>query len=295
MTQLVLDQPEGVPARALALLLGQPLGLLTVTDPVLRPAALSESRPDGLLVADDADRPARVVIEVQLRPDQAKADNWPWYLALAERTAGVRAVLLVVALDVSTAAWARALVADDPRLATRAVVIGPEEVPRFDALPADERTIDAALWSTAMHVQGARDLSILRALTDPALPWRSDTRPWNEYLGSVMRLLPAGMEEALRGVVMGHTATDTTGMEDIVALFRRVYGQAEREAGRQEGRQEGSVDARRQSLRKVLRARGETLTPEQSALLDGCRDEAKLDEWQDRLLAGESAESCFAR
>jgi len=88
---------------------------------------------------------------------------------------------------------------------------------------------------------------------------------------------------------MGIASEDMAGIEDIVALLRRVYGQAEREAGRQEG----SVDARRQSLRKVLRARGETLTPEQSSFLDGCRDEATLDALQDRLLAGESAERCF--
>jgi len=41
---------------------------------------------------------------------------------------------------------------------------------------------------------------------------------------------------------MGIASEDMAGIEDIVALFRRVYGQAEREAGRQEG----SVDARRQ-------------------------------------------------
>jgi len=294
MTQLVLSQPQGWPARALASLLSQPIGTLTVTDPVLRPAALSESRPDGLLAADEGPRPTRVIVEVQLRPDDEKERSWPWYLALTERTTGLFAVLLIAALDPPTADWARALVAADPRLTTRAVVIGPDDVPRFDTLPPEQRTIDTALWSSAMHLRGPRDTPLLAALLDPALPWGSDRDSWNHYVEALTRLAPAVASQDERSTPMTQAATEMNGGEDWVAIFRRTYGDIGRQEARQEGREEAALSSGKYHLNKLLRVRGLSLTPDLTEQVEACQDVALLDFWHDRLLAGDSVEQCFA-
>ena len=88
MTRSGLGLPEGALARALAVLPGHAIGPLT--DPVLRPASLSEARPEGLVELDGGDRSTCVVVAVPPRPDRAKVDGWPWYLPLTERRSGVR-------------------------------------------------------------------------------------------------------------------------------------------------------------------------------------------------------------
>jgi len=97
---------------------------------------------------------------------------------------------------------------------------------------------------------------------------------------------------------MAHAATDTNGVEDIVAFFRRVYGESERRAGREEGfeegRRQGRVASARRFLLKLLQGRGIALTSEQAARLEQCDDAERLEGWCDRLMAGETWEGCLA-
>lgn len=74
----------------------------------------------------------------------------------------------------------------------------------------------------------------------------------------------------------------------LLDIDPELRDEVEQEA-RQDGRGEGRLEEARAALRRVLARRGLTLTTEQEARIDACRDLATLERWHEEAVVAASA------
>ncbi|HMV66251.1 MAG TPA: hypothetical protein PKA64_05330 [Myxococcota bacterium] len=202
-------------------------------------ASLPERRPDLVLLHDDAQ--VVIIVELQNRRDERKLRTWPYYAAAAAMRHDRDALLVVVTLRRSVAAWARGPHAS-PWATVHPIVFGPDEMPTAGGPPA--------LLLLAALARGARD----RRLLDQAVAATAtlDDDHAIAYLDLLREHLP-GLAPRILEVMMSRTKGRTAGFQKFIEEFSRMVG---REEGKVEGKVEGRDDARRDDIALLLRRLG---------------------------------------
>jgi hypothetical protein len=109
--------------------------------------------------------------------------------------------------------------------------------------------------------------------------------------------LPAGHREALE------LANEATFTETELDAYRRVmdeiqqareYGEVKRLEGKVEGRVEGRVEGKVEAILAVLAARGLPVSQDVRAVIEACRDVARLDAWIARGVTANTAREMLA-
>jgi hypothetical protein len=73
----------------------------------------------------------------------------------------------------------------------------------------------------------------------------------------------------------------------------RDYGADQRAAGLSEGLSEGKLEGKRDALLRLLARAGITLTDEDRARVQACRDAVTLDRWVENVLGAKTAADVF--
>jgi hypothetical protein len=76
--------------------------------------------------------------------------------------------------------------------------------------------------------------------------------------------------------------------DDLPPFLQRLV-----EWGRREGHLRGELDAKRDTMSRLLSRLGVALTPEQSRRVEECRDPATLDRWIGNLVFGKTGADFF--
>lgn len=286
---------RGTPELAVLLLraapdLGVPVGSCRVVDPVMRPGMLV---PDLVIeLGESLGKPPSLVIivEVQRRIDAEKRWTWPAYLWMQRLRRRCPCHLLVVAPDAAVAAWAAQPIHCGEASSTRAVVIGPGQIPRITELEQAEAVPALALLSARAHGLGPDGGAVRRVAL------------------AVLNSLKVDDRRVYSELVVGPTTDDPTDhfKEELVLvdtsnlanLYRTPEGTefARFLLERLQERREAIADQKvlLQALLRVLARRGVVLSAEQEAELRGGTDTQEFYYWLERAATANSAEELFA-
>jgi hypothetical protein len=198
-----------------------------------------------------------VIVEVQLRPDQAKLLTWPVYVATLRAKLACAAVLLVVAPDPDVAAWARRPIElGHPEFRLMPIVIGFDDVPWVrDSIDA-QRLPELAVLSVMAHPE----LEIAQAAIGAIAPLPEDRRQL--YLDVIMMALPVATRQVLEARMI-------KGYEYQSDFARKYFGQ---------GREKGREDGLRAAVVALARAKLGELSDADLAAIDAVSDQRTLNE-----------------
>lgn len=232
-------------------------------DPTLTQVVPLELHADSLIVLA-ADQPVLgIIIESQLQRDDRKLYTWPAYATVARSRHACPCVLIVVTPSASVAAWASGAI--ELGCGTfRALVLGPEQVPKVTELDAALARPDMTMLSLFAHSDG--DVETVAKIADAA--YAVAQRDRNEarqalYLGLI--------EYALRN-------TDHQVLK--MKLSEMKFPPSNYTRGKAEGRAEGKAE----DVLRILERRGIALSDDQRHRVDTCTDIAVLDSWLDRAI-----------
>jgi hypothetical protein len=253
------------PALASALLryvgLHLPEGLSAEIVESTFPVSTADTYADAVVVLRNSDTKSHlvVVVEVQLSRDPTKHRRWLTYYLAAENRHQCQTVLLVVAPNEGVARWARRPHAIGPHGNFTPFVLGPEEIPREEALTDKERSSELLILSLLAH---RRQVSrpALRAVGTRLLANRTDQN--RMYFD----LLHATFGEALLRAVEDMMAIG----EPLSDMFKAYY---------RDGKAEGEAKGKAESILAILSTRDLLPSPEQRSALLACTDLERLDRW----------------
>lgn len=222
----------------------------------------AEFRADLVLVLrGHADRAPvmAIVVEIQLRRDEAKRRTWPLYVAALHARMSCPTCLAVIAGDEGTAAWAaKPIDTLQPGVPFAPLVIGPSQVPRVTGERARAHPWLAVL-SSLTHGNGSRGTDIALAAID-ALAELPDHHARLGY-----DLILASLEPGARRIL--EAAMEPGKYEYKSDFARKYFGE-----GKAEGKAEGRLLATRDVLRSIAVRRLGRIDPMTGARIDGCGD-----------------------
>ncbi len=281
---------------------------VTLGDPAL-PLLVPTLAADALVEVESGGEKCVVVVEAQLRPDARKRFSWPCYQAHARYRHECAAVVLVIAPDAETAAWAIEPVHLDALGSKfRAAVFGPEELAAIDVARASPEL----LWLRAYALRGdlARGPEAIARARDAL----TATRPAHEtelYFDTLVHALSEGLRAHLEDL-MSHSRAEN-GPKDPLLMRLMEVGLARQEAldlgrregvdlGRREGvdlgRREGVDLGRREALTAavllVLDSRGVLLSEVERARIRDERDDELLRVWLSRAASATAIDEVLA-
>ena len=247
-----------------------------------------ERRADLVIVIEGA-APMGIVVEVQLRRDEAKRYRWPLYVAALEDRLRHPVVLLVMAPNPSVARWARKPRAFGGRCGVFAPeVISREDVPRVRTSDAARASPELAVASILAHghepgaaqdalaiFEGLRHLDRDRARVYHDLVWFG--------LGAAARLIVGELMNLQNYVYKSDFAK-------ALLAEGEAHGRAEGEA---HGRAEGEAHGRAEAVLILLEARGFEVTPALRARTHACGEPAVLEQWLRRAATATRVDEVF--
>jgi hypothetical protein len=219
---------------------------------------------------------AAMVCEVQRAIDPEKMFSWPLYLAGVRSRLRCAVALLVVTLDESVAAWARAPIdLGFGQSSVRPVVIGPGEFP-FITDPAQASAWpELAVLSVAAHApRAAREALLPVARTALDIASHLDEARSSLYLDLILAVLSEYARPILEALIMpaGYT---------YKSEFARKYYQ------------EGQEASLRKVLLRILAQRFGDV-PATAAQRITAAELTDLERWADRVLVGDSIDAVLA-
>ena len=232
----------------------------------------AELRADAVVVLSGAggDRLA-VVIEVQLRYDQAKCYSWPAYLTQVRSAHRCPAVLLVICAAAATAARCRAPIATGhPGFVLIPLVIDSATVPVPGAPGTEMARPELAVLAV---LAGALDLGhdSARRLVLAALAGLDQAR-LKTYTVFVLNAASAAARRELEALM-------------TTAAFKNAFVDRLLAEGKAEG--EARV------ILRVLSARGLEVSAEMRQQVLSCADTSQLETWADRAATATCADDVF--
>jgi len=267
------------------------VGLPAFTEARIESAELAEVVPTSyradLVVLLLESRPVcAIVVEVQLRRDEAKRLTWPLYLASLRARLDCPTSLLVVTPSAAVARWSgRPIELGHPGFVLTPLVVGPSAVPVVtDARQAREAP-ELAVLSAMAHGKKPVGLSIAQVAIHAAEAAGLDEEAVGLYADLVLTHLAAAARSAMESLMQ-------SGYQYQSAFAKRYFG-AGRQEGRQEGREEGLQEGLTASLLRVLETRGIKLGAKARSLIEGSRDPKQLELWLTRAVSAESADALF--
>jgi hypothetical protein len=272
------------PALAAVLLRALGVALPAEVTAAMAPSDLSasvpvERRADSvvLLSAPGAGQQWAVIVEVQLRHDQAKRFSWPEYLTRVRSAHRCPAVLLVICPSAATARRCREPIRTGH--------------PGFDLTPL---VIDAATLPDPAGVgAGGPELLVLAVLTG-ALDLGQD------HVRRLVLTRLAGLEESrLRTyAVFVLNAASEPARQALEALmtttpFRNSFVDRLLAEGEAKGKAEGEAKGKAEMILRVLAARGLRVSAEVRRQVLACDDIGQLEAWGDRAATAASVDDVF--
>ncbi len=217
-----------------------------------------------------------IVLEVQLKTDEAKRFSWPCYQVIERARLRCPCCLLVVTPSDSVARWAAAPIdTGQPGFIFAPVVLGPDAVPVITEADQARRRPELALLSVLAHGMSDQGYDIGIAAYQGATGLDREMRMLysDMILQAVHLTARKKMEEQMQ-------IEDYEFRSDI-ALRGKAKGLAE---GQAKGLAEGQAKGLATALLKIVTARGLQITEDQQAQILGCTDLDTLDTWLDRVL-----------
>jgi hypothetical protein len=273
LVAMLREQPELLSALVQKLT-GHPLrpGLVPI-DSTVRFVKTAEVRPD-LLLADDEDW---AIVEVQDKKDPDKQRRWLLATGVLFDQKQTLGDVIVITARKSVARWAstaaQAQTARGTRLALWPVVlyVGPDQIDDLLSEQTPSLAVVAA-WAVS-HRHGPEALRVVERAIEvtKVLPLDLQTAQRNAILGLLDERLTAWIKEMRMDpakIPMSPSA------RRLIALLDQREGRAHAE-----GRTEGLAQGKRETLVKILSARGLLPTSEERAAIDGCTDPVRIDRW----------------
>jgi hypothetical protein len=234
-----------------------------------------------------------LIIEVQLQPDEAKREVWPYYATSARLRHHLQAAVAVVTTEPEVARWAaRPTVIGPPGSTFRALVLGPAQIPSW---PARDAMPELVILAALVHAHGRRDR---RLLEHAGAALRAIARLDGERATRYYFMLYDALAPTAKQVLEELMKTDW--VEETI-LGRRILqkgearGRAEGEArGRAEGEARGRVEGLALALLSVLKARGFAVTEAYHQRIFHCTEPATLERWLQQAVTAASVEDALA-
>lgn len=217
-----------------------------------------------------------IVVEVQLRRDDAKAYAWPLYAAALRARLRCPACLLVVTPDAAVAAWAsRPIDRGQPGSPFRPLVLGPNVVPLVTDVDTARGAPELAVLSAQAHGREARGLEVGLASLQ-AIAELVDDRGML-YCDLILQALNDNARRTLEALMQSRAYT-------YQSDFARKYVAEGEAKGEAKGRAEGEAKA----LLTILATRGLEVSERQRQTIQQCADLAVLDTWLRRAVTAKS-------
>jgi hypothetical protein len=229
-------------------------------DPTLTQVVPLELHADSVVVLAGETPVLGIIVESQLQRDDRKLFTWPAYAVCARARHTCPCVLIVVTPSSQVAAWASVPI-DLGCGSFRALVLGPEQIPKVTELHTALAAPDLTMLSVIVHGKGdvATAIQIARAAYAVAQNETNEERQ-ALYLG----LIEAALSEAVK---------QELDMKLSEMKFPpRAYTQAK-------------VEGKAEALLKVLEGRGIATTAAQRAQIAACTDGMTMDDWLDRSIS----------
>lgn len=239
----------------------------------------TEYRADAVVALTAEQGPVlAVVVEVQLGRDGDKRWSWPVYLTTLRARLRCPTVLLVICVEVTTAAWCAAPIElGHPGARLTPLVLGPDRVPIVTELDDAGRVPELAVLSAMAHGPHPDRTGVLHALLG-ALAAVDEQRA-TLYSDVVLAALPVAARRYLEALMSARTH------EYQSEFVRRYVFQ-----GRAEGKAEGEAIA----VLSVLDARGIDVPDDARTRITGCADLDQLDAWVRRAATADSIHDLFS-
>jgi hypothetical protein len=214
------------------------------------------------------------VVEVQLRPDEAKLYAWPLYAAAARARYRCPASVLVVTADAAAARWAAQPVETGVGCRFVSLVLGPETIPEVTDADSAREQPELALLSVQAHGQGEHAEPIAHAAL-AAIVGLPEERG-KLYLEIIWHAVGQVLRQKLEATMMENYEYQSP----WVKKWNRLQAEAE----------QAKAEGEAHTLVRIIEARGLALTEAQRAQIMACKDIPTLDGWADRVLAVTSVE-----
>ncbi|HLM72234.1 MAG TPA: hypothetical protein VK459_06075, partial [Polyangiaceae bacterium] len=205
-----------------------------------------EFRADLVLeLRDDKDAVVlSIVLESQRDVDARKKFSWPVYVTVARAERESATVVLVIAIDAETAAWAGEKIDLGLGLGTiQPLVLGPATLPIVTDPTVAEKEVEVAVLSAMAHGNGPQGLAVLQAAFGAL--GRLDHEHAAVYFQIIWNMLREPMRRALETMVM-------EGQTEGKATFP-PFAQQLIDRGKLEGLREGELKGLREGELKGLR------------------------------------------
>ncbi len=239
-------------------------------------------RADAVVVLTAAQIPVlAVVVEVQLGRDPDKRWSWPVYLATLRGRLRCPAVLLVVCVDPTTAAWcAVPIELGHPGARLCPLVLGPDRVPMVTDVDQAARVPELAVLSAMAHGAHPDRSSVLDALLGAFAAVDEDRAML--YSDVVLAALPEAAQRYLEALMNMKTYE-----------YQSDFARRHRSQGRAEGEAEGRAEAKVMAVLAVLDTRGIEVPDDARARITECSDLHQLDTWVRRAVTADSVHDLF--
>ena len=248
---------------------------VTVADSQFVEHAPIERRADLVLRLDGLS----IVVEAQLRRDEAKLPAWPVYQSLLRARSGHPVIVVVVTTRRSVEAWAQQGIEMAPGQRWSPVVIGPASIPASPTRAQVARNPALGALALRAHRERPEDESlraardVLAGLDDATASGLADDAA-RLYLDAILDAAPDGVRRALEDEMEQRN-------HEYKSDFARKYVA--------QGRAEGRAAA----IAAIAAARGIALTPAQRDFITACTDIALLDTWLMRAATAVRADEVF--
>ncbi|MCU0658781.1 MAG: hypothetical protein MUF64_27040 [Polyangiaceae bacterium] len=227
----------------------------------------TEYRADRVLVLKDARGSPRlgVVVEVQRRIDENKRWAWPVYWMALRAKLRCDAVVLVLCLDNTTAAWAAQPIALGAGEQLSLRVVGPGQLPMLLGASKAKRLPELAVLSAMAHGNDGPEgvQAVLKAFGAVA---KLDGERGRFYTDLILARLNEAARQELEEAMQKY--------EYQSEFARKYYGE-----GLAEGEARGLAEGKAEAVVAVLEGRGLKVTATQRKRILACRDLARLDRW----------------
>jgi hypothetical protein len=246
----------------------------------LQPA---EYRADLVVLLYEGVPVLRIVVEVQLQPDEAKWYSWPNYVTGLRARIRCEAYLLIVAAEDSVAQWASQPIKLGGESRVVPLVIGPSGVPVVTDEDAAKVDPELAVLSAMAH---GRDADVGRALQIALAAMAASVGLDASRSTLYSDLVIASMSEAARKALQ---SMDPGKYEYQSEFARRYVAQ-----GVAEGRAEGMAEGRAQLILRLLTRRFGPL-PEGVEEQVRAASVDEIDAYAERLLSAKSLDEALGK
>jgi hypothetical protein len=265
-------------------------------DSVVRFVKTAEVRPDLLFFLKRRKR--WVIVELQGRPDPEKRRRWLLAASVLLDQTGALGDVVVITARRDVARWAERVAHHQGQLGTKLSLtplvlhLGEDEVEALLDEQRPELSLFAAWAMQNRHGPKARSV-VERALD---LTSRLPAPLRRAHMRAIVSVLSERMLAVLREASMNPDKIPETPAGRKTRLFLEAQGRkrgriegeakgrAEGEAkgraeGEAKGELKGELKGKRDALLALLKARGLSVSADQRAVVRGCADVAKLDQW----------------